>query len=70
NELEPTHNGRYVVIEVDSRRYYIGNTRDEAITGAKKIFPNKIMFVKKIGGIEKASRHSSSPSHVNYARLL
>ena len=70
NELEPSYNGQHVVIEIESGRYFIGDTRDEAIIKAKREFPHKVMFVKRVGGIEKVSRHVSKPSYFNYARVL
>src|SRR3989344_1544250 len=59
SSLEPEHNGKYVVIEVDSQKYFIGETRNEATEEARKEFPTKIMFVKRIGQVEKISRHLS-----------
>jgi hypothetical protein len=68
-ELEPLHNGKYVAIEVDSEETFIGDTRDEAVLNAKNRFPEKIFFVKRIGGIDKvASHYSSYYSNLDYAR--
>jgi len=68
-QLEPTNNGKYIVIEVDSREHFLGDTRDEAILKAKAKFPDKVMFIRKIGQIEKISRHYSY-SQQKYARLF
>lgn len=68
-ELEPTHNGKYVIIEIDSGEYFVGDTRDEATIKAKQKFPDKIMFIRRIGQVEKISRHSPC-SHPNYAWLF
>ncbi|GEM_PF-1585104 len=67
--FERDNSGKYIVIEVDSGKYFIGETRDEAVVTAKKSFPNIIMFVRRIGHIEKASRHLLNNSY-NYARLF
>lgn len=69
SSLEPEHNGKYVAIEVDSQKYFIGETRNEAIEEARKEFPNKIVFVKRIGQVEKISRHLSVLNQ-KYAGIL
>jgi len=68
-ELEPTNNGKYVVIEVASKRHFIGETRTDAVIEAKKAFPDTVMFVKRIGGAEKSSRHLHQYQQ-RYARLF
>lgn len=68
-ELEPLQNGKHIVIEVDSNKHFIADTRDEAIAKARKEFPDKLLFVRRIGQVEKASRHFSY-SHLKYARLF
>ena len=68
-ELEAVSGGEYIVIEVDTKEHFIGDTRDEAILKAKIKFPDKVMFVRKIGQIEKISRHFSY-SQQKYARLF
>ena len=56
-ELETTDNGKYIVIEVVSKRHFIGETRTDAVAEARKEFPNIVMFVRRIGTVEKSSRH-------------
>lgn len=68
-QLEPANNGKHIVIEVDSGEYFIGDTRDEAFLKAKAKFPDKVMFIRRIGQIEKISRHFSY-SQNKYARLF
>lgn len=72
NVLEPIHTGKYVVIEIKSGRYFLGGTRDEAIANARKEFPSQIMFIKRVGQVEKSSRHFSTSHHsqYKYARLF
>lgn len=70
NELEPANNGKYIVIEVDSEKYFIGDTKDEAMAKARKEFPGIVLFVRRIGELEKVSHHSSSFSAKKYARLF
>lgn len=51
--LEPTNNGKYIAIEVDSKRHFIGDTKDEAVAKAKREFPNKLFVIRRIGELEK-----------------
>jgi hypothetical protein len=61
NEIEPVMNGKFIAIEVDSGEHFIADTREEAVTKVKEKYPNKIPLTRKIGEIEKASRHLSYP---------
>lgn len=56
--LEPKDSGNYVVIEVESKKYFVGNTKDEAVAEAKKNFPNKVFVVRRIGEVEKIAGYS------------
>lgn len=67
--LESEHSGKYVVIEVDSGKHFLGETRDEAISNARKEFPEKIMFIRRVGQTEKVSRHLSN-YRIRHARIL
>ena len=58
SELEPANNGKYVIIEVNSGDYFIGDTREEAVAAARVKYPSVILFVRRIGTIEKVARHS------------
>ncbi len=69
SELEPASNGKYVAIEVDASRYFVGETRDEAVLKAKQEFPGSVVFVRRVGEVEKASRRVSYFHH-KYARLF
>jgi len=53
--LEPAEKGKYVAIEVESGQYFVGETKEEAIDKAQKVFPNKVFFVRRIGELEKVS---------------
>lgn len=70
-ELEPENNGKYITIEVDSGDYFIGNTREEAVSAARIKYPKVILYVRRIGVLEKVARHSPSyPSGNSYDRVL
>ena len=68
-ELEPTNNGKYIALEVNSKRYFIGETRDEAVIKARVLFPREVLFVKRIGEVEKTYRHFPFP-RFKYARIF
>ena len=55
NKLETTENGKYIAIEVESKKSFIGETKEEALDIAQKAFPERIFFVRKIGELEKIS---------------
>lgn len=67
---QPNNKGKYVVIEVDSKDSFVGETREKAVAEARTKHPRAILFVRKIGGIEKVSRHFPYSTQSQYARLL
>ncbi len=54
-KLEPKEEGKFVAIEIESKKYYVGNTKEEALDLAKKDFPTKVFFVRRIGELERVS---------------
>ncbi|MEK7473585.1 MAG: hypothetical protein AAB668_02580 [Patescibacteria group bacterium] len=71
-EIEASQLGKHVAIEVDSKEYFFGDTRDAAVKEARQKFPDKILFVRKIGSLEKVARNhpSSSSIGLKYARVF
>jgi hypothetical protein len=69
-KLESSHAGKYIVIEVNSGKYFVETTKDEAMAQARKEFPKILLFVRRIGELEKVSHHSSSFSPKTYASVL
>jgi hypothetical protein len=57
SELEPDHNGEYVVIEVESGDYYLDANLLEAITKAQEAHPNTLFHIVQVGGVSKAALH-------------
>ena len=49
SEYDPRERGKFLAIEVDSKKVYFGNTSIEAMELAKKNHPDKIFYVVKIG---------------------
>lgn len=50
-QYEPKENSKFLAIEVDSEKVFIGNTSADALELAKKEFPNKVFYVVKIGSV-------------------
>jgi hypothetical protein len=48
-KFEPTENGKFLAIDIDSEKTYLGNTSSEAVEKARKAHPNKVFYVVKIG---------------------
>lgn len=49
NQYEPEHNGKFLAIDIDTERVFLGNTNSEAVEAARKSCPNKVFYVVKIG---------------------
>ena len=47
--LEPAHWGMFAAIEADSGDYFLGARMGEALTQAKTKYPNKLVYVVRIG---------------------
>lgn len=47
-ELEANHDGEYVMIEVDSGDYFVGETHDEALAKAQEAYPQKAFYAIRI----------------------
>ena len=48
-ELERDYRGKFVVIEVDSGDYFIGDTGVEASKKAREKYPDRVFFQGKMG---------------------
>lgn len=49
-QIEKKHRlGSFIAIEVESGRYFLGQTQMEAIEKAKKHFPAKVFYLMKVG---------------------
>jgi len=48
-ELESKFKGKYVALDFRSKNYWIGGTATEALTEAKKQFPEKLFYLLQIG---------------------
>lgn len=64
--------GKFIAIEVDSGDHFIGVSKEEAVEAAKQKYPSKIVFVRRIGAIEKLQQHSIPLTYggYNHARIF
>lgn len=48
-KYEPQHTGRFLAIEVDEEKAYLGDSSSEAVELARQTHPDKVFYVVKIG---------------------
>jgi hypothetical protein len=53
--LEPEHVGRYVAIEPDSGRYFLGDTGTQALLDARQAQPERLFYFGRVGHAAAAS---------------
>jgi len=46
---DPKERGKFLAIDIDSKKVYLGNTSAEALELARQNHPNKVFYVIKIG---------------------
>lgn len=49
DQLEPQHRGRFVMIEVESGDYFLGDTPQQALAKARGVHPDKAFCLIRIG---------------------
>ncbi len=48
-EMEQEHQGRYLCIEPESGRHFLGDTFDQAVNAAANEFPDRLTHTLRIG---------------------
>jgi hypothetical protein len=48
-DLESKSKGKYVAIDVESRKFWIGDTASDALSQAKKEFPTRLFYLIQVG---------------------
>lgn len=48
-ELEPENAGRFLAVEPDSGKYFLGDTDVEALTAAREAMPDSIFYLVRVG---------------------
>jgi len=46
---DPKHKGKFLAIDIESKKAYLGNTSAKALELARANHPNKVFYVVKIG---------------------
>ena len=46
---DPQEKGKFLAIDIDTKKAYLGNTSAEALELARQNHPNKVFYVTKIG---------------------
>jgi len=66
-DIEKKQRGKFLAIEVESGKYFLGETQEEAVKVAKKHFPAKIFYFVRIGfpGAITVSAHHQPVSYGN-----
>ena len=49
DQLEEQYQGKYLSIEPESGRYFLGNTFDQAVNAATEEFPDRLTYTLRIG---------------------
>lgn len=48
-KYDPKEKGKFLAIDIDSKKVYLGNTGAEALEFARQNHPNRVFYVVKIG---------------------
>lgn len=64
------NNGNFIAIELDSKEYFFGTGKDEAVQKAKQKYPDKLVFIRRVGNIEKLQQlYKKNPNRYVRPRL-
>ena len=69
SNLEKSHWGEFVAIEVDSGKYFIDKTDIEALMKARRQFPDKVFYMVKVGS-QAVIHFSSGQRPLSYGSVL
>lgn len=59
-ELERDYNGKFVVIDVDSKDFVVDQDKTSAIQEAEKKHPGKLFFIAQVGNLKARSNLSEA----------
>ncbi len=68
DKLEKTHMGELMVLDVESKRYFLDKDPVVAVEKARKEFPGKLFFMVRIGTFREPPANLKKSDH--YAWLL
>lgn len=69
-KYEPSQNGKFLAIEIESEGEFLGDSSVEAVEKAKEKYPQKIFYIKKIGFPAAEVISSYFPPQYLYGRLF
>ena len=69
-KYEPSHNGKFLAIEIESEEEFLGDTSVEAVEKAKAKYPKKLFYIKKISFPATEAISSRLPPQHSYGRLF
>lgn len=49
DQLEPAHAGRFVAVEPDTARYFLGETGTAALLAARAAMPGSLFYLMRVG---------------------
>lgn len=49
HQYEPKQNGKFLAIETETQKTYVGDTTSEAVEKARSAHPDRVFYVVKIG---------------------
>lgn len=48
-QYEPDNNGKFLAIDIESKKVFLGDTSSAAVESARTSYPDKVFYVVKIG---------------------
>jgi len=69
-KYEPSFNGQFLVIEIESEEGFLGNTSVEALEKAREKYPQRLFYIKKIGSLVAEVMSSHFLSRHSYGRIF
>jgi hypothetical protein len=77
NDVKEENNGNFIAIELDSKEYFFGAGKDEAVQKAKSKYADKLVFIRRVGNVERIQQlykknlsKYSARNTLTYAGLL
>jgi hypothetical protein len=60
SKLEPKENGKYIVLDVESEKYFVNEDLMVAINEAQAKFPESLFYIASIGSITRPMMNNFS----------
>ncbi|MCX6815880.1 MAG: hypothetical protein NT120_03440 [Candidatus Aenigmarchaeota archaeon] len=66
--IEEKYRGEYIAIDIGTEKYFIGETRDEAVRTGRAELPEVVFYVKRIGGVDTTRQIHFFPGPEKFSR--